>query len=246
MIYLVELSFDYTNPFEELNLDNLSSENAKHLKALRPDVGEEVAFLNLKGVLAIYVVSAIKPLSLKFEKIIEAPLPARRTHLFLAPPSDSALEQAVEQATEIGYDEIHFIRTEHVQVPKGKSLPFARLNRIVQAACKQCGRVWAPVIREDFLPLDTILSASAELLRICADESSAKAAWGSITGSLKIEPLQEIGIFIGPEGGWSASERERLRNAAQIFSLGPYVLRVPTAVVSAYALCWKELAHGQN
>lgn len=246
MIYLVDQSYDPLNPATEISLDQMGPDNAKHLKALRPDVGEEVAFLNLKGVLAIYSVSAIKPLTLRFEKIFEAPLPKRKTHLFLAPPSDSALEQAVEQATEIGYDEIHFIRTEHVQVPKGKTLPFARLNRIVQAACKQCGRMWAPVIREDFLPLETVLNASSEMLRICADESSAKTAWGSLTGSLKAEHSQEIGIFIGPEGGWSVTERERLRNVAQIFSLGPYVLRVPTAVVSAYALCWKELAHGQN
>lgn len=244
MIYLIDQTLLFSNLAVELSLSDLNQDNSRHLKALRPEVGEEVAFLNLKGNIAIYRVSAIKPLVLSFEKTMQAPHPKHRTHLFLAPPSDSALEQAIEQATEIGYDAIHFIRTEHVQVPKGKSLAFARLNRIVQAACKQCGRVWAPVIHEDFLSLDAALNATSDLLRICADETSAKTAWGSIDGNLKAKSGDEVAIFIGPEGGWSASEREILRSKTQIFSLGPYVLRVPTAVVSAYALCWKELAHG--
>lgn len=235
MIFMVD-----ENPSEK---NILNEENAKHLKALRPDVGEEVAILDLKGNANVYVVSEIKPLALVFKKALQVEEPQIKTKLFLAPPADSALEQAVEQATEVGYDSIHFLRSERVQIPKSKSLPLSRLKRVVQASCKQCGRFWAPVIDEKFHSFREAVSLAKDSLVIFADESAAKNTWGSIQGILP-KQIKSVTVFIGPEGGWSEEERRSLAEVSRVFSLGPHVLRVPTAVVSAYALIWKELSHG--
>jgi 16S rRNA (uracil1498-N3)-methyltransferase len=232
MIFLID---ENDKPKEILN-----AENAKHLKVLRPGVGDEVAILNLRGQAKVYVVTSIKPLELEFKKSIDAEKSKIETHLFLAPPSDSALEQAVEQATEVGYDHLHFFRSTRVQVPTAKSLPFARLKRIVQASCKQCGRMWAPQIDENLYSFSQAVEKAKNTLMICADEDVARDCWGSLKGTLPTDK-SEIAIFIGPEGGWSKEERIILHGAGRTFSLGPHVLRVPTAVVSAYALCWKEI-----
>lgn len=243
MIYLIDTLLNFENLAAEFEADDLSPDNLKHLRALRPDLGEEVAFMNLKGKAAVYSVKNIKPFMLGYERIIEAAVPKIKTHLFIAPPSDSALEQAVEQATEIGYDEIHFVRSEHVQVPKGKTLPFARLKRIIHSSCKQCARLWEPVLHEELLSFEEKIEAAGNYLSVCADEASAQTKWGSLEGKLSLGS-KDLAIWVGPEGGWSLKERESLKSKTQIFSLGPYVLRVPTAVVSAYVLCWKELDHG--
>lgn len=243
MIYLIDQSMKFQELASEIALESLTADNLKHLKALRPDVGEEVAFMNLQGKAAVYKVREIRPFVLAFDKIIEVSAPEIKTHLFLAPPSDSALEQAVEQATEVGYDEIHFVRSEHVQVPKGKTLPFARLKRIIHSSCKQCARLWEPVLHEELISFEELLATSSQFISVCADEASAQVKWGSLEGNL-VASKKDLAVWVGPEGGWSHKEREALRGSMKTFSLGPNVLRVPTAVVSAYVLCWKELSHG--
>ena len=58
--------------FPQLTLKELNDENSKHLKALRPDEGERVAFLNLKGGASVYLVKQAKPLVLAFEKNVRS------------------------------------------------------------------------------------------------------------------------------------------------------------------------------
>ena len=50
-------------------------------------------------------------------------------------------------------------------------------------------------------------------------------------------------VLIGPEGGWSPAERERLRALPFVtpISLGPRILRADTAAVAALAL-WQVAA----
>lgn len=239
MIYLIqELTGTAT-----FNLEDLHEENSRHLKALRPELGEEVAFLNLKGKAIVCNVINTRPVKLQFVRELSEPESAPKTHLFLAPPADSALEQAIEQATEVGYDVIHFLRSQRVQFPSAKPLPISRLKRVIQSSCKQCGRLWAPVLDETFYDFALALDVAKNFINIGADEGEKKKSWGSQAGKL-VRGAKDLAVFIGPEGGWSPEEREILRARTQVFSLGPHVLRVPTAVVSAYALIWKELSDG--
>ena len=51
-----------------------------------------------------------------------------------------------------------------------------------------------------------------------------------------------ISIFVGPEGGWSPQEEEFAQAAGvNSFSLGPHVLRLETAAVSALAVARQYL-----
>lgn len=243
MIHLLDQSFVLEKP-AEIKETELNPANLAHLKALRPDVGESITFVDLKGKAAKYLVAAIKPLVLHFKEMTESADTSTKTHLYLCPPLGSALDQAIEQATEVGFDTVQFLRSDHVQFPKQKELGIARLSRVAQASCLQSGRLWAPIIHQQWLGIDEALAMSSNTYVVCADESSAQKVWGSSDGKRNDRGNRAVSIFIGPEGGWSPREREIFKVRSNIFSLGPHVLRVPTAVVAAYVLTWKELTHG--
>ena len=124
----------------QLSESDLNPSHQKHLKALRADVGEELCFLNFLGAAAQYKITAHRPLELSFVKSVQKSEYKIKTHLYLAAPLGPALEQAVEQATETGYDVIHLLRSQHVQYPKDKELNIGRLKRIIESSCLQCGR----------------------------------------------------------------------------------------------------------
>ncbi len=241
MIYLYDPRICLDKKSQIIESD-LSQNHQKHLRALRPDEGELLSFLDFLGTAAEYEIVSKRPLTLSFLKIKQKPESKIKTHLYLAAPLGPALEQAIEQATEAGYDNIHLIRSKHVQYPKNKDLNFSRLKRIVEASCLQCGRFFAPELAEEIIDFSLALNQSQSDLCVFADETSAKNLWGSD----HCEPLkarEKISIFIGPEGGWAEDERVALRKQSRVFSLGPHILRVPTAVVSAYVLAWKEIQY---
>lgn len=239
MIYLYDPQY-CSQKKSLLREDDLNPNYLKHLRALRPDLGEEIAFLNFSGMAAKYEISSTRPLELSFVETIQKPEPQVKTHLYLAAPLGPALEQAIEQATETGYDVIHLVRSKHVQYPKNKELNFSRLKRIVEASCLQCGRFFAPKVKEEMIDFSRALQEAQEDVCIFADETSAGIVWGSEKHN-PLVPSGQLSIFIGPEGGWSGEERVALRKQSTVFSLGPHILRVPTAVVSAYVLAWKEV-----
>lgn len=241
MIYLYDprLCQDKKSQIRE---SDLTESHLKHLRALRPDVGERLSLLDFLGGAAEYEITSRRPLELSFLNIKKKPESKVKTHLYLAAPLGAALEQAVEQATETGYDVIHCIRSKHVQYPKNKELNFSRLKRIVEASCLQCGRFFAPELKDEMIDFSVALKQAQSDLCIFADETSANVVWGSSKKEF-LKPLERISIFIGPEGGWAEDERISLRKQSTVFSLGPHILRVPTAVVSAYVLAWKEVEY---
>lgn len=241
MIYLIEIDL-VSKSVEKISLNSLGEISARHLRALRPQLGEKICLLDLRGNYSVFEVKVQRPFeaSLVEKKFEEAAKPA--THLVFAPPLGNALEQAVEQATEIGFDAIHFIRSERVQYAKNKELSLQRLQRIAEASCKQCGRKWYPVIDSTWWKwADEKLQ---EFQLFFADESEAQKKWGFLRLPLKasIDTQKNRALLIGPEGGWSPEERAWLQERATPLSLGPHILRVPTAVVSAYTLLLKELS----
>lgn len=241
MIYLVDEAL-VRNPRALIGEKDLNPDSAQHLKALRPDLGEQISFLDLKGEWSVYTVSAIKPLKLSHEQNCSEKPSRYEIHLFVAPPLSSMLDQSVEQATEVGYNHIHFVRSERVQYIKGKELPIARLKRIVHSACKQCARKWAPEIEETWLSLEDIFKKDCDVF-LLADEKQAQELRGLLGNAVNLSRPLKIGVLIGPEGGWTDQERAFFLKQPHLttMSLGPHILRVATAVVSAFVLATQEI-----
>lgn len=152
-------------------------------------------------------------------------------HLLIAVVKKSALEFAVEKATELGAARIGLVTTRRTQ---GDRVRMDRLEAIAVESAEQTGRLDVPAID---LPekLEALLDGwdASRRLMFC-DETGGEPAMAA---------LAEAGdgawaILIGPEGGFAPEERERLRALpfTTAVSLGPRVLRADTAATAALTL----------
>ena len=161
--------------------------------------------------------------------IVELPTPPRIVLMGLV--ESNAVADAIAGASEAGATAIVPVRTERSQA----SMPGpARVDKVVRAAQRQCGRA-VP------LRIDPVASL-ADALQQCTDLPGWFAHPGAPSGTL--EPSAAgARVLVGPEGGLTDAEVAAARAAGlQPLSLGPYVQRTPTAIVSALAL----LLHAAN
>jgi 16S rRNA (uracil1498-N3)-methyltransferase len=164
---------------------------------------------------------------------VQPPAPDLR-YLF-APLKQARLDYMVEKATEMGVARITPVLTQHGQVNRVNR---ERMEANAIEAAEQCGILTLPKVDEP-VALDALLDAwpgeePARRIIFC-DEADGGADPLAILTALPPSPLA---VLIGPEGGFSADERERLRALAHVTALplGPRILRADTAAVAALAL----------
>lgn len=151
-----------------------------------------------------------------------APVPPA-LHLVLALPKGPALEHALRMAVEVGVTHLHPVTTERT-LPKGDHPD--RWERILAAAAEQCGRARLPTLA----PLSPLPRAAE---RIPASIDRRVALPGSDEG---LRATGDAALAVGPEGGFAPSEIDQLvRGGWTPFGLGPWVLRVDTAVAVGLA-----------
>ena len=152
-------------------------------------------------------------------------------HLLIAVVKKSALEFAVEKATELGVAKIGLIQTDRTQV---QHVRLDRLDAIAIESAEQTGRMDVPVIDATRRLTEVLDDWDATRKLMFCDETGGEPA---------IAAIQAAGtgpwtILIGPEGGFSPDERDLLRALpfTTAVSLGPRVLRADTAAATALTL----------
>ncbi|MFD2259993.1 16S rRNA (uracil(1498)-N(3))-methyltransferase [Chelativorans composti] len=149
-----------------------------------------------------------------------------------APLKQGRLDYMVQKATEMGAGVLQPVITQHTQVPK---LGIERLRANVIEAAEQCGILSVPEVHEP-VKLDKLLAGwDSERILIFCDEGAEH------NGPLELLRTLEgrrCAVLIGPEGGFSESERQTLRSLSFVrpIPLGPRILRADTAAVAALAL----------
>ena len=109
----------------------------------------------------------------------------------------------------------------------------ARLQAIALDAARQSGRGDLPALRGP-LPLATVLeeARSSDALKLCL-EPTAETPLGQV---LRARAARDLILLVGPEGGFSDSERETARDAGFLLvRLGTLVLRTELAGTAALA-----------
>jgi 16S rRNA (uracil1498-N3)-methyltransferase len=157
--------------------------------------------------------------------------------LLLGLPDQAAILEALTGASELGATQVVFVACERSQ---GRVPSPARLDRVLRAAQRQCGRPRPPALLgappDEPLDLQRALQHRAEL--------PGMFAWEALRGPHEPphEPLQPedlaagLRLLVGPEGGLSQAEAELIRAAGfRALSLGPWILRTATAVVALLA-----------
>ena len=153
--------------------------------------------------------------------------------LIVAVVKKSRVETIVEKAAELGARRVRLTVTQRTNV---EHVRLDRLDAIAIEAAEQTGRLDVPTI-DDPLKLAAILDGwdstpgSGRRLMFC-DETGGAPVASAVT---KPGPWA---ILIGPEGGFSPEERDRLRalHFTTAVSLGPRILRADTAAIAAMTL----------
>jgi 16S rRNA (uracil1498-N3)-methyltransferase len=168
---------------------------------------------------------------LKAEERVRDQILPPDVELVLAAVKKSPLEFAVEKATELGVRRIRLVKTARTQP---QNVRMDRLETIAVESAEQTGRMDVPEIATP-APLEDVLQGWEQGRRLMfCDETGGPPALRALPGAGE----GPWAILIGPEGGFSPDERERLRALpfTTAVSLGPRVLRADTAAVTALTL----------
>lgn len=161
-------------------------------------------------------------------------------HLFQGLPKSDKLELIIQKAVELGVATVTPVSMKRSIVKiddKKKKSKRERWQAIAEAAAKQSKRTAVPEVC-DILSYKEFIARAKELDLLlvpyeCADGMSAiKAALSEIKSGMN------VGIIIGPEGGFEQKEIEdALEIGGKVISLGSRILRTETAAITTIAMC---------
>ena len=156
--------------------------------------------------------------------------------LMFAPIKKARTVFIVEKATEMGAARIMPVMTRYTNSDR---LHIDRLRAHALEATEQCGGTFIPEV-SDLQKLANVLDEwpSDRRLMFCDENREALPA----IEALAKEQGGKWAILIGPEGGFSPEEIERLRGMEAVTSvtLGPRILRADTAAVAALTV-WQSV-----
>ena len=222
-------------PLRAGSVCTLSEDAAHHaIHVLRLREGEEVTLFNGRGGEFAARIASIQRLRIAIDLLqhrpIEREAPLRVT-LVQGVSAGEKMDSTVRKAVELGVAEVQpVLAARSVARPKGERAENRRghWQKVVIAACEQCGRNRIPEI----LPLMPVSEyrASPAATRILLSPSAQLP--------FSKAPLQGDRFILaaGPEAGFTAEEEAALAAAGFVpASLGPRVLRTETAAVAALA-----------
>ena len=139
----------------------------------------------------------------------------------------------VEKATELGVSEVFPTQSEFTN---SERINQDRLQAHAIEAAEQCGGTYVPKVHTICKLIDTLEKWPKDRNIFFCNEDNLKP-----TRALSDLPKGAWAIFIGPEGGFSKSEKNLFLRNPKTFSmsLGPRILRADTAAVAALTL-WQS------
>lgn len=154
--------------------------------------------------------------------------------LLFAPIKKARTDFIVEKATEMGAARIMPVSTDFTNSDRIRQ---DRLQAHAIEAAEQCGGTFVPPVEELQKLQKTLDNWPTDRRLLFCDETRVGAA----VMALGDQARGKWAILIGPEGGFSDAEIDRLRGLDFVtsISLGPRVLRADTAAVAALTL-WQN------
>ena len=194
----------------------------RHIAALRLREGERVRILNGKGLVVTCAVERrAGSLQLAIIERMVHPEPRRLTLALGVLDNRDRFEFAIEKATELGVTQIVPVICDHAQRSRSTT---ERLRQKAIAAITQSGNPWLPVINDPTL-FDELTFGEVVILGDAQGESP-----GNVSS-------QDIWVLVGPEGGFSTREINKLSQMYNVlrWRIGHNRLRAETAAVALVA-----------
>lgn len=168
---------------------------------------------------------------LRFIKEDRVELPSR-VYLFQALPKADKMELIIQKAVELGVYGIVPVATGRCVVKldeKKQKSKLARWQGIAEAAAKQSRRAIIPRVGE-VMSFSRAVETAAEFPVKLIPYELAEGMEKTRTLIDRVEPGQDVAVFIGPEGGYEEREiREALNRGIEPVTLGRRILRTETA-----------------
>src|SRR5580700_5465913 len=216
----------------------LDGEDARHLtRVLRVEAGQRYEISDNRDVYLAEIETAHKE-RVVFRAIekLATPAPGVRLVLCAALVKFDHFEWMIEKATELGVAEIAPFEAARSDrgLDKAAQKRVERWRRIALEASQQSRRAHLPEVREP-VTFEAVLSESAQY-RFVLDEEPGGAAIAAALPSQR-SGEDSVALLIGPEGGWTESERAAFVAAGWTrVSLGPLILRAETAALAGLAV----------
>jgi 16S rRNA (uracil1498-N3)-methyltransferase len=205
----------------------LGEKEAHHASASRRiRVGDEIGLIDGRGTRAVAVVESVSHGALVFivreRRRLQVPNPS--VSVACAVPKGERFRTMIDMLSQIGVASIVPLVCEWSTVRPRRSSS-ERWRRVAIEACKQSRNAYVPDIAEP-------QSVEDALARIPEGDT---IGFADVNGGILPDALPVRGtfhLFVGPEGGFTDSEKALLRGSAgRPVNLGDNVLRVETAAV---------------
>jgi len=228
----------------------LAADEARHaVKVLRLAEGARVQLFDGAGAQAEgRVVSTGKGrASVEVQGVSRVAKPACGVVVASAVPKGARAEDMVDQLSQIGVIGWQPVVCERgvVEATDGKR---ARLERRALQSCKQCGRPWVMQVGEKTTVAELLSSGLADCWLMMDTEGDSLELVIEQSGEFQGEPENDVaykvvGLLVGPEGGWTDSERQAIQAVGVTrFNLPMPVMRIETAALAGAAVMIQQLA----
>ncbi|GAA0101276.1 MULTISPECIES: 16S rRNA (uracil(1498)-N(3))-methyltransferase [Paraclostridium] len=234
-----------------INLENktciIEGEDVKHIsKVLRCRIGEELEICDNDNNEYICEITNIDKSQVELN-IVEVVDIKRESDLkikvYQGLPKGPKMEMILQKLTEVGVDEIILVQTKRTVVKvddKKEDKKIERWERIIYEAAKQSKRGKIPKLRGVLSFKEALADMKENDFNIAPYENERTK---SIKQAIKGVDIKNIGIFVGPEGGFEDTEIKAIEEiGGQSVSLGPRILRTETASLVASSIVLYELS----
>lgn len=234
-----------------INLENktciIEGEDVKHIsKVLRCRIGEELEICDNDNNEYICEIANIDKSQVELN-IVEVVDIKRESDLkikvYQGLPKGPKMEMILQKLTEVGVDEIILVQTKRTVVKvddKKEDKKIERWERIIYEAAKQSKRGKIPKLRGVLSFKEALADMKENDFNIAPYENERTK---SIKQAIKGVDIKNIGIFVGPEGGFEDTEIKAIEEiGGQSVSLGPRILRTETASLVASSIVLYELS----
>lgn len=222
----------------------LEGEDAKHIKTvLRSRVGEEIVVTDGQGMDYHCHLSELEPrviAAIDHKAVCESE-PNTKITLYQGLPKADKMELIIQKCVELGIDRIVPVSTERaiVKLDKKEDKKIARWQKIAESAAKQSGRGKIPEIASVMKFGEALQEAKDLDGAIIPYEREMENGLRQFVGRFSGE---SVGIFIGPEGGFSEEEIEKATDLGVMpITLGKRILRTETAGMTTVSILLYEL-----
>ena len=202
---------------------------------LRLKAGDEILIFNSekerKGKIEEIAKNAIR-IILK-EEVINLREPKIKVKLFCSLLKKDNFELVVQKATEVGVKEIYPIISKRTVKFDFKK---ERMDKIIKEASEQSMRISLPILHQTISFQEALKESSQDQLNVFCDLSSPLFS-EILKEKLISKKIDSLGVFIGPEGGWSEEEIHLAKdNNFLMVKLSDLVFRSETAAIIAVYL----------